>query len=311
MRERPLRKIRTRSRSLFDGYFADHLCGARREGRSNVTVPPAANAASLRPYYSCRVQKVPLFGVSIDAVTLGEAAEVVLGWANTRAGDSSVRYVVTPNLDHVIRLREDPAFRRAYQDASLVVADGMPLVVAGRVFGEPLPERVAGSDLVPRLFDHASRDRNASPLRVYLLGAAPGVADRAAVRIEQRWPGVRIAGTHSPPLGFEDDHAENERILERIADSKPEVLLVGLGAPKQELWVWSHRSRIAANVVLCIGATIDFLAGERSRAPRWMQESGLEWLYRVGTEPRRLATRYARNALALPGLFAGEWRARR
>lgn len=257
------------------------------------------------------MQKIPLFGVSIDAVTLGEAAEVVLGWANTDTRGGLVRYVVTPNLDHVIRLREDPAFRRAYRDASLVVADGMPLVVAGRVFGEPIPERVAGSDLVPRLFDRASRDRNAPPLRVYLLGAAPGVADRAATRIEQAWPGVRVVGTHSPPLGFERDDVENERILEHIAQRKPEILLVGLGAPKQELWVWNHRSRISANVALCIGATIDFLAGERSRAPKWMQENGLEWLYRVGTEPQRLATRYARNALALPGLFAGEWRARR
>jgi len=133
------------------------------------------------------------------------------------------------------------------------------------------------------------------------------VADRAAGNIRQRWPAVEVVGTYSPPVGFERDAAENEAILNRIATARPDVLIVGLGAPKQELWVHQYRGRIAAKVALCVGATIDFLAGERRRAPMWMREAGLEWLYRVALEPRRLAARYAKDALIFPRLVAREW----
>jgi len=165
-------------------------------------------------------------------------------------------------------------------------------------------DRVAGSDLVPALFDSAPETK---PLRIFLLGAAPGVADRAAGNIRRQWPGVEVIGTYSPPLGFERDERENESILQMIAAAKPDVLVVGLGAPKQELWVHKHHNRLAAKVALCVGATIDFLAGERSRAPLWMQSVGLEWLYRVASEPRRLATRYAKDAVIFPQLLAQEW----
>jgi len=146
---------------------------------------------------------------------------------------------------------------------------------------------------------------------VYLLGAAPGVAERAAENVHRRWPAVRVVGTYSPPIGFERDAVENEGILERIADARPDVLVVGLGAPKQELWVHQHREKLAAKVALCVGATIDFLAGEKARAPRWMQRVGLEWFYRVASEPKRLAARYARDAWIFPRLLAREWWQRR
>jgi N-acetylglucosaminyldiphosphoundecaprenol N-acetyl-beta-D-mannosaminyltransferase len=118
---------------------------------------------------------------------------------------------------------------------------------------------------------------------------------------------VEVVGTYSPPIGFDKNDAENESILSRIAAARPDVLIVGLGAPKQELWVHKHRERIAASAALCVGATIDFLAGQRSRAPVWMRQVGLEWLYRVGTEPRRLFARYAKDALIFPQLLAREW----
>jgi N-acetylglucosaminyldiphosphoundecaprenol N-acetyl-beta-D-mannosaminyltransferase len=172
------------------------------------------------------------------------------------------------------------------------------------LLGRPLAERVTGSDLVPSVFAAASpRD----PIRVYLLGAAPGVAERASRVIEQRYPGVRVVGAYGPPFGFERDAAENDRILERINAACAELLLVGLGAPKQELWVHTHRERIDAAVALCIGATIDFLAGEKARAPWIMQRLGLEWFHRAMTEPRRLVPRYARNAIEFPKLVYREW----
>jgi N-acetylglucosaminyldiphosphoundecaprenol N-acetyl-beta-D-mannosaminyltransferase len=258
--------------------------------------------------------RVELFGVQIDPLRMDEAVGQVLTWA--RGSDeprsppkgSQCRFVVTPNVDHVVMLQHHQGLRAAYQDAGLVLVDGAPVLWSARLLSREVPERVAGSDLVPALFDAVPDD---SPLRVYLLGAAPGVAERAAANIERTWPGVKIAGTYSPPLGFERDEAENAAILARIAEAKPDVLVVGLGAPKQELWVHQHRERLAAKVALCVGATIDFLAGEKSRAPRWMQRAGLEWFYRVASEPKRLAARYARDAWIFPRLLAREWWQRR
>jgi N-acetylglucosaminyldiphosphoundecaprenol N-acetyl-beta-D-mannosaminyltransferase len=250
-------------------------------------------------------RSIRLFGIEMDAVRMTDAVEQVMDWSQS---DGPCRYVVTPNVDHAVMFQERADLRQAYADASLVLADGFPVVVASRLLGKKLPERVAGSDLAPALFEKVGQSRRDEALKVYLLGAAPGVAERAAKNIEARWPGVKVVGTYSPPLGFERDDAENDRILARIAEARPEVVLLGLGAPKQELWVQRHREQIAANVVLCVGATIDFLAGERSRAPMWMRKTGLEWLHRVASEPRRLVKRYARDAWVFPQLVWREWR---
>ena len=167
-----------------------------------------------------------------------------------------------------------------------------------------MPQEVACADVVPALLDavHAFQ-----PRRGFRPGAGPGLAERAAERITQRRPASKIAGGDSPPLGFEKDAAENENILNRIAEASPDILVVGLGAPKQELWVHQNRHRIQAAAVLCVGATIDFLAGEKPRAPVWMRRSGLEWLHRVWMEPRRLAVRYAKGAWVFPQLVVRDW----
>jgi N-acetylglucosaminyldiphosphoundecaprenol N-acetyl-beta-D-mannosaminyltransferase len=248
-------------------------------------------------------RRIRLFGVQIDAVRMDEAVARLTGWLDLPG--KRCRFVVTPNADHSIMLQENIDLRAAYTDADLVLADGMPLVLASRFLKRPLPERVAGSDLVPALFDAACDER---PLRTYLLGGAPGVAERAAEKIRARWPAVRIVGTDSPPFGFEHDAVEIEAILQRIARVRPDVLVVGLGAPKQELWVHRYRDRLAARIALCVGATIDFLAGSKPRAPLWMQRSGLEWLHRLMTEPRRLFRRYLRDAILFPQLVWREWR---
>lgn len=251
-----------------------------------------------------KTARVRMFGVEIDPLRMREATARILGWLDDE--EASCRYVVTPNVDHARLLDENPELRAAYSDAGLVLADGMPVVLASRLLRRPLPERVTGADLVPALFSVADERR---PLRTFLLGAGPGVAERAAENIVRRWPAVRIVGTHSPPFGFEKDEAETEAILERLRRTRPDVLVVGLGAPKQELWVHRHRTRIAARAALCVGATIDFLAGEVRRAPVWMQRSGLEWAFRLGSEPRRLFRRYALDAWTFPRLVWREWRA--
>ena len=259
------------------------------------------------------VARVRLFGMELDPLTMSQAVERLLQWIELN--DGQCRYVVTPNADHAVMFQENEALRRAYGDAGLVLVDGIPLLWAAKLLGRPIPERVPGSDLVPALFAAAARrfqagpDQDGSsprPLRVYLLGATPGVAERAAALIEAGWPGVCVVGCYSPPLGFERLPRENEAIHNRIANAEVDVLVVGFGAPKQELWVHEHRERIAAPVALCVGATIDFLAGKKRRAPVWMRRVGLEWLHRLASEPRRMAKRYFRDAVRFPGLLVGE-----
>jgi N-acetylglucosaminyldiphosphoundecaprenol N-acetyl-beta-D-mannosaminyltransferase len=249
------------------------------------------------------IETSELFGMRLSRVSMRDAIEHVLGWCREPRGDSC-RYVVTPNVDHAVMFQRRGDLRNAYAEASLVLADGTPIVVAARLFGKMLPERVAGSDLVPKLLAAASDET----LRVFLLGAAEGVADTAAQRIHRDWPAVQVVGTYSPPIGFEHDPAENACILETIAAAKPDLLVVGFGAPKQELWVHQHHHKIEAKVALCAGATIDFLAGHRRRSPVWMRRTGLEWVHRVASEPRRLAKRYAHDAWEFPRLLWREWR---
>ena len=254
-------------------------------------------------------QRVRLFGIEIDAIDMQEAVEVIRAWVGARSG--ICRFVVTPNVDHIVMLQTSDVFRRAYEAADLVLADGWPVVWAARQLGQPLPGLVPGSDLVPAIFRAASESisrSEGSPLRVFLLGAGPGVAARAARRIEYDWPGVEVVDQYSPPLGFEHDCEETAFILARIADAQPDVLVVGLGAPKQELWVHRHQHAIQASAALCVGATIDFLAGERRRAPVWMRRMKIEWFHRMLSEPRRLVRRYARGAWVFPRLVWREWR---
>lgn len=261
-------------------------------------MPPVSNPAN-----TSAADSIELFGIRIHRLTLRTAAECILDWIDEAA--ESCRYVVTPNLDHVVQLRGCHPLRDAYKNAAMVVADGWPLVAASRWFDKPLPERVAGSDLVPTVCAEA-RGR-LRPLTVYLLGAAEGVGGIAATKMQDDWPHLRVVGVDSPPRGFEHDPDQNQGILNRIRRASPDLLLVGLGAPKQETWLNHHRSRIAARVAVACGATIDFLAGVQRRAPKWMQRGGVEWLHRLASNPRRLALRYGRDVVALPALLWREW----
>jgi N-acetylglucosaminyldiphosphoundecaprenol N-acetyl-beta-D-mannosaminyltransferase len=258
-------------------------------------------------------ERIPLFGILIDAVRMHDAVCRIDSWCR-QSFAGPCRLVVTPNVDHAVMVQSDAGLRQAYERASMVLADGAPVVLASRILGKALPERVAGSDLVPALFDHASASLvdasagNKTPLRIFLLGAAPGVADRAKMKIENRWAGVEVVGTLSPPIGFEKDERANREILAAVAEFTPDLLIVGLGAPKQELWTCRHADRLQAKVALCAGATIDFLAGEKSRSPQWMRRVGLEWLHRLAREPTRLGRRYGRDAWIFPQLVWSDWK---
>ncbi len=248
--------------------------------------------------------RVRLFGIDIDVLDMRGTVERIMSWVQNDAREC--KFVVTPNVDHVLLLQKNEALRQAYRDASLVVADGFPVVVASKWLGSPLPERVAGSELVPHLFDQfEERDERTS---VYILGAMPGVAVKAARTIDKNWPKIKVVGTYSPPFGFQDNEEECESILRRIRKAKPDVVIFGVGAPKQEIWTQRFHEQIDAKVLLCIGATIDFLAGEKPQAPVWMRRCGLEWLHRCASEPKRLSKRYLTNARMFPQILFQEWR---
>lgn len=249
-----------------------------------------------------------LFGIKIDALNMQGAVDRLRSWIE-KDFETGCRYVVTPNVDHAVLLQENESFQQAYSGADLILPDGHPIVWASRLLRQPLPERVPGSELVPKLFDSFQQtpNPNGQTLKVFLLGAAPGVAAKAADNMKSTWPNVQTVGVYSPPMGFEKDADECNLILGRITLSRPDVVVVGLGAPKQELWVHQHADQIPAKVALCVGATIDFLAGEKQRAPVWMQKSGIEWLHRMCSEPRRLVKRYAKDAWVFPQLVWQQW----
>lgn len=197
-------------------------------------------------------------------------------------------FMVTANLDHLLRCNRHPEYLALVRKADLVVADGMPLIWASHIQGTPLPERVAGSTLCLSLAKAISQ----SGRSIFLLGGNPGVAERAANVLAQRFPGLIVAGTYCPPFGFETNPNEIDRIQSMIRDAKPDVVYVALGSPKQEELIDRFRGEFPATWWMGIGISLSFITGEVRRAPRWMQASGTEWIHRLCQEPKRLGKRY-------------------
>ncbi len=231
-----------------------------------------------------RLKRVRLGKIFADHLTFHGAMERILERAEARAGG----YVLTPNVDHVVLAEDDAELVAAYEECFLSTVDGQPLVWLARALGHPLPEKISGSDLVHPLVGGAAE----RGLRVFFLGAKEGVGQRAADRLQADHPGLEVAGVHSPPLGFEEDPVELERTLNQVEAAEPHLVLVALGCPKQEKFMYRHRAHFGGAVTLGIGATLDFLAGEVERAPDWMSKAGLEWTYRLAKEPRRMYERY-------------------
>jgi N-acetylglucosaminyldiphosphoundecaprenol N-acetyl-beta-D-mannosaminyltransferase len=228
--------------------------------------------------------QIDLMGVKIDDVTMDEAVSKIDALVDAR----KPVYVVTPNVDHVVKLQRDAEFRRIYAGAAVVLADGMPLLWAGRFLGTPLKEKISGSDLFPKLCARAAEKGRS----IFLLGGRPGAADTAAQVLAVRHPGLKIAGTYCPPMGFEKDPAESAKIVRRLKESRADLLFVGLGAPKQERWMATFKDDHGIPVSVGVGVTFEFTAGMVKRAPAWMQRAGLEWLWRLLMEPGRLWKRY-------------------
>jgi N-acetylglucosaminyldiphosphoundecaprenol N-acetyl-beta-D-mannosaminyltransferase len=230
--------------------------------------------------------RVDVLGVHVSAVNPSTVLEQIDRWVTEDARE----YVCVSDVNAILRASEDPELRRIHNESGLTLPDGVPLVWAGRAAGFPDMARVCGPDLTPAVLELAARRGWSS----YFIGGADGVARTLADNMTARFPGLRVAGVMSPPfrpLTAQEDQA----IVDEINDSEADLVWVGLGAPKQERWMSEHRSRLKAPVLLGVGAAFDMHAGGVRRAPAWMQQSGLEWSFRLAQEPRRLWRRYVFN----------------
>src|ERR687885_207718 len=225
------------------------------------------------------MNKVKLLNVSIDNISQGEFFE------KCKSG-----IVFTPNVDHLMKLQSDPEFVKTYKDATYKLCDSKILFFVSRLLGSPIKEKISGSDLFPAFYEY---HKNNKDIKIFLLGAREGVATEAQNKINTKVKRPIIVGAHSPSFGFEKDENECLKLIEIINQSGATVLAVGVGAPKQENFICKYKDKLPnVKIFLAIGATIDFEAGNIQRAPKWLSEVGLEWLYRLLAEPRRLWKRY-------------------
>lgn len=265
----------------------------------SVSRPSSARTESIslhrRPFDSSPTAlAIAMLGVPFDSVTLPQAVARIQNFIAAR----KPHQVVTANVDFLVQARRDAELRRILVNADLVLCDGTPLVWASRWLGNALPERVAGSDLVPELLRVANKKQQ----RVYFLGGSPESNETAVATVRRQFPHVIIAGHAAPPIRpLEQMDAE---LVWQIRDTRPDLLFVAFGCPKAEKWI--ALNLLALNIPVCIGvgATIDFLAGRVKRAPRWIQRCGAEWLFRLAQEPRRLLTRYATDLWHFSGALA-------
>jgi N-acetylglucosaminyldiphosphoundecaprenol N-acetyl-beta-D-mannosaminyltransferase len=222
---------------------------------------------------------------NVDVVTYEEALDRLVELAQTPSGAA---HVVTPNAQHIVLLERDPYLRKIYSEAALVVPDGISLVYAARLLGRPLKGRVTGVDLFQGLCCRAAEHG----LGVFLLGGRPGAAEEAVARLKSNYPGLNVVGTCCPPHGF---HLREEGlgvVAREIVAARPHILFVAFGAPKQEYWIYEQGLRLGVPLSIGIGGSFEMVGGMTRRAPRLLQAAGLEWLFRLALEPRRLWRRY-------------------
>ena len=242
--------------------------------------------------------RVDVLGVGVSAINLPQALGIVDGWITRR----EPHYVCVTGVHGIMESQRDEELRRIHNAAGLVTPDGMPLVWLSRLRGFAHVDRVYGPDLMLAACDHSLARRYSH----FFYGGGDGVADRLASRLSARFPDLRIAGTFTPPFrALTAD--EDQDVVRRINEAAPDIVWVGLSTPKQERWMHAHVGRLEAPVLIGVGAAFDFHAGLKRQAPIWMQRSGLEWLFRLLTEPLRLGPRYLVNNPAFVWRIARDW----
>ncbi|MPZ19215.1 MAG: WecB/TagA/CpsF family glycosyltransferase [Luteitalea sp.] len=232
------------------------------------------------------IPEVDILGVRVNAIDMDGALDVIDRWITSGAG----QYVCVTGVHGVMESQRDARLRDIHNAAGLVTPDGMPLVWLSRWRGWRNTARVYGPDLMLAICERSL----ATGYRHFFFGGREGVPERLARRLEKRYPGLAIAGTYSPPFKAMTPE-EEAQVIRRINDAKPDIVWVGLGTPKQERWMATHVHELSPSVLIGVGAAFDFHAGLKRQAPKWMQQSGLEWLFRLASEPRRLWRRYLVN----------------
>ena len=230
------------------------------------------------------MKKQSLLNTYINNLTMSETIEEI----ENMISSNRKSYVVAINVDVVMKIENDAYLKKIVDNADMVLVDGKPLVWISKYYGKPLKAKISGSDLVPLLCEVAAQ-KNYS---LFIIGGKEGIAELAKKRIEDKLDGINIVGTYAPPMGFDKDSIELTKINKMISDAKPDLLIACFGCPKQEKWIYENINKYDAKVSLCAGATVDFLAGNVKRAPKWMSEHGLEWFYRFLQEPKRMFKRY-------------------
>tara|TARA_R110002072_G_scaffold42064_20_gene118604 strand:+ start:16804 stop:17571 length:768 start_codon:yes stop_codon:yes gene_type:complete len=236
-------------------------------------------------------------GMSLDCLSEAQTVELLA----KRIDDGVGAFVVTANLDHLRRCRKDTAYRLLVSEADVVVADGMPLIWASRLQGgNQLPERVAGSTMMFSLCQRAANDGHS----IFLLGGYPEeVAEQAGQALEEKYPGLQIAGTFCPPFGFEHDETQMQQIEQMLKDASPDIVYVALGSPKQEYLSQTLRAVLPKSIWIGIGISLSFATGDVQRAPAILQKLGLEWVHRLVQEPKRLFRRYIIDGLPFAAIL--------
>lgn len=252
-----------------------------------LSLTPEADSVAVVPSGACDIVDLPtisLRDVRLHSITEDEVIHAVV--ESLQAGKGG--WIITANLQHLRQCEKDAEYRSIVDEADIVVADGMPLLWAGALQGTPMPQRVAGSDLVSSLTSAAAEHGRS----IFLLGGAVNSADVAASMLQSRYPQLQVAGTCAPEYGFENDPAQIDRIGDMLVAAAPDIIYVALGSPKQERLIRQLRDRLPSAWWIGVGISFSFVAGHVKRAPRWMQRHGLEWMHRLAQEPRRLARRY-------------------
>lgn len=242
-----------------------------------------------------------ILGIPIDDLTMAEALARIEQMVARGRATHHAHQIATVNADFVVKAMHDPELQAILQEADMATADGMPLVWGARQLGLPLEGRVTGADMVPALAERAAE----KGYSLYFLGAAPGVAAQAAAILQERHPNLKIAGVLSPPKG--DVLEMDDTIVAAVRQANPDILLVAFGNPKQEKWIAMHRKELPVPVMIGVGGTFDFIAGKIKRAPEWMQKAGLEWVWRLLSEPRRLWKRYVVDMVGFGSFFVRQW----
>lgn len=245
------------------------------------------------------MEKQPLLNTYINNVTMLETVKTI----EQMIADSKKSYVVAINVDVVMKIEEDPYLKKIVDDADMVLVDGKPLVWISKLYGKPLKAKISGSDLVPILCEVAAE----KGYKIFIIGGKDGIALQAKEKLESKHQKIQIVGVYAPPFGFEKDEVELNKINHMISEAHPDLLIACFGCPKQEKWIYENIGKYDAKVSVCAGATVDFLAGNVKRAPRWMSEHGLEWFYRFLQEPKRMFKRYFIDDVKIIGLIGKYW----